>query len=165
MDGSSSYFHLLLRVTKTPVVRARTLDRRGFCAAVPRLPARKLGPEPTRLMIVLASIGAVLSVAAAAEKFQKLSGSQIRAKLAGMEITDEVHWADVYGADGTLTTFSIGKKTVGKWSVKHDELCHDRGTEFKGCYQVWISGKKVELRREGSSLPLEGVLQPPARRR
>ena len=165
MDGSSSYFHLLLRVTKTPAVRARTLDRRGFCATVPHLPARKLGPKPTRLMIVLASIGAVLSVAAAAEKFQKLSGSQIRAKLAGMEITDEVHWADVYGADGTLTTFSMGKKTIGKWSVKHDELCHDRGTEFHGCYQVWISGKRVELRREGSGLPLEGVLQPPARRK
>src|SRR5712671_633321 len=31
----------------------------------------------------------------AAEKFQKLSGAQIRARLAGMEITDETHWADV----------------------------------------------------------------------
>jgi hypothetical protein len=165
MDGSFPYFHLPLRVTKTPAVRARFLDRRGFHAAVLRLPPRKLGPKPTRRMIVLASVGAVLSIAAAAEKFQKLSGSQIRAKLAGMEITDEVHWADVYGADGTLTTFSMGNKSVGKWSVKHDELCHDRGKEFKGCYQVWVSGKKVELRREGSSLPLEGVLQPPARRK
>jgi len=165
MDGSSAYFPFLLRVTKTPAVRARTLDRRGFYAAVPLLPTPKLGPKPTRLMIVLASVGAVLSVAAAAEKFQKLSGSQIRAKLAGMEITDEVHWVDVYGADGTLTTFSMGKKTIGKWSVRRDELCHDRGREFQGCYQVWVSGNNVELRREGSSLPLEGVLQPPARRK
>jgi hypothetical protein len=165
MDGSCPYFPFLLRVTKTPAVRARTLDRRGFYAAVPHLPPPKLGPKPTRLMIVLAGVGAMLSVAAAAEKFQKLSGSQIRAKLAGMEITDEVHWADVYGAGGTLTTFSMGKKTIGKWSVRRDELCHDRGREFQGCYQVWASGKKVELRREGSSLPLEGVLQPPARRK
>ena len=30
MDGSSPYFHLLLHVTKTPAVCARTLDRRGF---------------------------------------------------------------------------------------------------------------------------------------
>src|SRR5438067_6607815 len=116
------------------------------------------------MRLVLASFGAV-SVAAAAEKFQKLSGSQIRAKLAGMEITDEVHWADVYGRDGTLTTFSMGKTGVGKWSVKRDEVCHDRGEEFQGCYQVWISGKMIELRREGSSLPLEGVLQTPAKRK
>jgi hypothetical protein len=116
------------------------------------------------MAVVLATAAAMLSGAGAAETFQKLSGSQIRTKLAGMEITDEVHWADVYGRDGTLTTFSMGKRSIGKWSVKSDELCHDRGGEFQGCYQVWVSGKKIELRREGSSLPLEGVLQPPARR-
>jgi hypothetical protein len=164
MDGSPPYFHCLLRVSKTSAVRARSLPRRGLHPALPRLQIRKLAHKPTRLAIVLASAGAILS-GAAAEKFQKLSGSQIRAKLAGMEITDEVHWADVYGADGTLTTFSMGRKSIGKWSVKHDELCHDRGREFQGCYQVWVSGKKVELRREGSSLPLEGVLQPPAMRK
>src|SRR6266700_5616402 len=157
MDGSSRS-HPIARVPGTPA-------RCGLRAAVPPPRVAPFAYGSTRLMIVFASAGAILSGAAAVEKFQKLSGSQIRAKLAGMEITDEVHWADVYGADGTLTTFSMGKKTIGKWSVKHDELCHDRGTEFHGCYQVWISGKKVELRREGSSLPLEGVLQPPARRR
>src|ERR1700693_2637967 len=165
MDGSSPYLRSPLRVPETPAVRARSLPRRGMHAAVPRLQIRKLAHKPTRLAVVLASAGVILSGAAAAEKFQKLSGSQIRATLAGMEITDEVHWADVYGADGTLTTFSMGRKSIGKWSVKHDELCHDRGKEFQGCYQVWVSGKKVELRREGSSLPLEAVLQPPARRK
>jgi hypothetical protein len=165
MDGSPPYLHCLLRVPKTPAARARTFDCRGLHAAVPHLQLRKLAHKPTRLAVVLASTGAMLAGAAVAETFQKLSGSQIRAKLAGMEITDEVHWADVYGADGTLTTFSMGNKSVGKWSVKNDELCHDRGKQFQGCYQVWISGKKVELRREGSSLPLEGVLQPPAGRK
>jgi hypothetical protein len=29
---------------------------------------------------------------------------------------------------------------------------------------VWMDGKKVELRREGSRLPVEGVLQKPAKR-
>jgi hypothetical protein len=114
MDESCPYFPIPLRMTKTPAVRARTLDRRGFYATVPHLPPRKLGPKPTRLIIVLASVGAMLSVAAAAEKFQKLSGSQIRAKLAAMEITDEVHWADVYGAGGTLTTFSDHRQMVGQ---------------------------------------------------
>ena len=50
----------------------------------------------------------------AAEKFQKLSGPQIRARFAGMEITDEAHWADVFVANGTLTSYSMGRKNSGK---------------------------------------------------
>jgi hypothetical protein len=100
----------------------------------------------------------------AAEKFQKLSGSQIRARFAGMEMTDGTHWADVYLANGALTTYSMGRKTIGKWDVQKDELCVDRGKDDAGCYQVWLSGNKVELRREGASLPMEGVLQRPAAR-
>src|SRR5215475_11548656 len=108
-----------------------------------------------------------LSLAAdAAEKFQKLGGSQIRARLAGMEITDEVHWADVFAANGTLTSYSMGRKKSGKWYVQKDELCIDRGKDDDGrCYQVWLAGKKVELRREGSTLPFEGVLQRQSARR
>jgi hypothetical protein len=101
----------------------------------------------------------------AAEKFQKLSGPQIRARLAGMEITDEAHWADIFAANGMLTSYSMGRKNSGKWHVQNDELCIDRGNEDGGCYQVWLSGKKVELRRAGSSLPLEGVLQKQSVRR
>jgi len=110
-------------------------------------------------------LAALLSTqAVAAEKFQKLSGSQIRARFAGMEMTDGTHWADVYLANGALTTYSMGRKTSGKWDVQKDELCVDRGKDDAGCYQVWLSGKNVELRHEGSSLPLEGILQRPAAR-
>ena len=63
-----------------------------------------------------------------------------------MEMTDEVHWSDVYGRNGTLTTYEMGDKRVGKWWVQKDELCQDRGKGLKACYEVWISGKKVELR-------------------
>ena len=101
----------------------------------------------------------------AAERFQKLTGAQIQAKVAGMEITDETHWADVFAANGTLTSYSMGRKGNGKWRVQKDELCIDRGKDDGGCYQVWLSGKKVELRREGSTLPLEGVLQKQSARR
>ena len=100
-----------------------------------------------------------------AEKFQKLTGAQIQAKVAGMEITDETHWADVFAANGTLTSYSMGRKSNGKWRVQKDELCIDRGKDDGGCYQVWLAGKKVELRREGSTLPLEGVLQKQSARR
>src|SRR5882672_7772833 len=121
-----------------------------------------------RLIIAMITVGAALAVAQiteAAEKFQKLTGSQIRARLAGMEITDETHWADVFAANGTLTTYSMGRKSSGKWRVQKNELCIDRGQDDGGCYQVWLSGKKIELRREGSTLPLEGVLQRQSARR
>jgi hypothetical protein len=121
-----------------------------------------------RLAFIVAATLCAVTVggwADAAEKFQKLSGAQIRARLAGMEITDETHWADVFAADGTLTSYSMGRKSNGKWRVQKDELCINRGKDEGGCYQVWISGKKVELRREGSTLPLEGVLQKQSARR
>jgi len=100
----------------------------------------------------------------AAEKFQKLGGSQIRAKFVGMEMTDNVHWADVFGPNGDLKSYSMGRKKDGKWRIERDELCVDRGSDDGGCYQVWLSGKNVELRREGLPAAFEGVLQRPAAR-
>jgi hypothetical protein len=99
-----------------------------------------------------------------AEKFPKLTGSQIRAKFAGMEMTDNAHWADVYRTNGELTIYSMGRKKDGRWKVEKDELCVDRGKDDGGCYQVWLSGKNVELRREGLPALFEGILQPPAAR-
>jgi hypothetical protein len=97
------------------------------------------------------------------EKFQRLNGQQIRAKFTGMELTDESHWGDVFGRDGTLILYSMGHKSVGKWRIQKDRLCLDRGNEpGGGCFEVWISGKKVELRNEYP--PLEGVLQKPTDR-
>jgi hypothetical protein len=100
----------------------------------------------------------------AAEKFQKLSGPQIRAKFTGMEMTDSVHFADLFAAGGTLKIFSMGKKKEGTWRVERDELCVDRGKDDGGCYQVWMSGKNVEFRREGLGATLEGTLQHPVPR-
>jgi hypothetical protein len=121
--------------------------------------ARKGGnDEGANDRLALAACIAGLRVEAE-EAFHKLTGAQIRARLAGMEITDEAHWADVFAANGVLTSYSMGRKTIGKWSVQKNELCIDRGNDDGGCYQVWLAGKKIELRREGSTLPLEGLLQ------
>src|SRR5258708_283231 len=49
--------------------------------------------------------------ATAEEQFQKLTGGQIRAKLAGMELTDNVHWRDLYQRNGTGMSTSMGRKT------------------------------------------------------
>jgi hypothetical protein len=121
-----------------------------------------------RLIVITAAIVCAFAFAddvEAAEYFQKLSGSQIRARLVGMEITDEAHWADVFAANGTLTSYSMSSKKTGKWHVQKDELCIDRGADDGGCYQVWLAGRKIKLRREGSSLPMEGVLQKASTRR
>ena len=122
----------------------------------------------TLLVLMVATAlwaGTLGSPVESAEKFQKLTGAQIQVKVAGMEITDETHWADVFAANGSLTSYSMGRKSNGKWRVQKDELCVDRGKDDGGCYQVWLAGKKVELRREGSTLPLEGVLQKQSARR
>jgi hypothetical protein len=111
------------------------------------------------ILAILAACSLANFDVAAAEKFQKLNGSQIRAKLAGMEITDGTHWADQFSANGTVASYSMGRKNTGKWHVDKDELCIDRGKDDGDCYQVWLAGKKVELRRQRSTLPLEGILQ------
>ena len=102
--------------------------------------------------------------AAAAGGFQKLSGRQIQARLAGMQLTDEVHWRYVYDRDGTLRSYSMGTKTVGKWAIEKDELCLYLKEPDDGCFEVSLSGKRIEMRPSGLGLPLEGVLQAPADR-
>jgi hypothetical protein len=104
--------------------------------------------------------------AAGAETFHRLTGAQIRAKFTGMEMTDNVHWADVFRPGGMLTSYEMSRKSDAKWSVDKDELCVDRGKDSGGCYQVWMAAQKVELRREGLGAPLqEGVLQRPSPRK
>src|SRR5262245_9669614 len=54
-----------------------------------------------------------------AEKFPKLGGSQIRAKLVGTEMTDNVRWANVFGQNGSLRSYSMDRKKDGKrWIEK-----------------------------------------------
>jgi hypothetical protein len=116
------------------------------------------------LIVSLSLTGAAaLGLAAHAEdKFQKLTGAQIQAKFPGMELTDQVHWGDVYQSNGVLVTTEMGRKTTGRWRVQKDQLCLQRATEIgSGCYEVWVSGKDVQLKGKDSTLPLEGVLQRP----
>jgi hypothetical protein len=113
--------------------------------------------------ITILGTAAFASSVATEEKFQKLTGAQIRAKFAGMELTDEVHWRDLYERNGTVLSSSMGRKRTGKWRVEKDELCIEFENELENCYQVRLSGKKVELRGEGL-LPSDGVLEQPGRK-
>jgi hypothetical protein len=117
---------------------------------------RRLGATGLALF-AMATLG---PSATAEEKFQKLSGGQIRAKLAGMELTDNVHWRDLYQRNGTVMSTSMGRNRTGKWRVEQNQLCIDFEQEpVPKCYDVWLSGKQVELRRKGL-LPLQGTLEP-----
>jgi hypothetical protein len=121
----------------------------------------RLGTAATAATVV----AALASGATAEEKLQKLSAGQIRAKIVGMELTDEVHWRELYGPGGTVTSDSMGRKRTGKWRVEKDQLCieFDKDPPAK-CYEVWMSGKKVEMRHEGL-MPLQGVIEQPSGRK
>ena len=103
--------------------------------------------------------------ALAEDQFKKLSGTQIRAKFTGMEFTDEVHWGEVYESNGKLRSEEMGTKRTGTWRIQKDQLCTDYGKEVgSNCYEVWMSGKNVELKIPDSpALPLEGFLARPVR--
>jgi hypothetical protein len=115
-----------------------------------------------RSAVAAVFIIAVATQGVAADKFKRLTGKEIQARFAGMELTDDVHWRDLYERDGTLRSQSMGKQRTGKWSVKSDELCLDLGADSGGCYQVWLAGNNVEFRREGlDGSMLEGKLGRP----
>ena len=121
----------------------------------------RLGTAVTAATVV----AALASGAAAEEKLQKLSAGQIRAKMAGMELTDGVHWRELYGRGGTVTSDLMGRKRTGKWRVEKDQLCIEFNKDPPAkCYEVWMSGKTVELRREGL-MPLQGVIEQPSGRK
>jgi len=117
--------------------------------------------------IIAAAAVAPISIevsAVAVENSQKLSGSQIRARFAGMQLPDEVHWRYVYDRDGTLRSYSMGTKKIGKWAIEKDELCLYLKEPDDSCFEVSLSGKRIEMKPSGLGLTLVGVLQTPADR-
>jgi hypothetical protein len=118
------------------------------------------------IMFAAATLGSIsVEVSTiAAENPRKLSGTQIRTKLAGMQLTDEVHFREVYDRDGTLRNYSNGRKTVGKWAIEKDEICVYFNEPDDGCYAVWLSGERIKMKPSGLGLSIEGILQVPTDR-
>ena len=96
----------------------------------------------------------------AAQTLQKLSGTQIRAKFTGMQLTDEVHYRLVYERNGMLRSVALGVKKRGKWVIDKDQLCLYLKEQDDGCYDVTLSGKTFTLTPAGLGSPLDGILQP-----
>jgi hypothetical protein len=66
--------------------------------------------------------------------------------------------------DGSLRSYSMGTKKVGKWAVENDELCLYLNEPDDGCCEVSRTGERIEMKPVGLGSPLEGVLQAPAGR-
>lgn len=117
-------------------------------------------------ILVAATLGSISFQVSpvAAENSRKLSGSQIRERFAGKQLTDEVHFRDVYDRDGTLRSYSMGTKRVGKWTIAKDELCQYFREPDDGCYEVSLSGDRIEMKPAGLGLRIEGILQTPTDR-
>jgi hypothetical protein len=117
-------------------------------------------------VLVVAALGSISFEVStvAAENSRKLSGSQINGRFAGRQLTDEVHFRDVYDLYGTLRSYSDGKGKVGKWAVEKDELCIHFKQQDDGCYEVWLSNGRIEMKPSGIGLSIEGILQPPTDR-
>src|SRR3954453_6761203 len=101
-------------------------------------------PAAVAVIVVMALVP-VGNKAAAAEDFKKLSGDQIRARLAGMQVSDGVHWRDVYERDGSLRSYAMGGEVSGRWFIQKDELCVDLPEPDARCFEVRLSGKRIEL--------------------
>src|SRR6476660_4858901 len=61
-------------------------------------------------VLVILAVTSLAWSAVAEQKFQKLTGAQIRAKFSGMELSDDVHWYDLYERNGILLSSSMGRK-------------------------------------------------------
>src|ERR1700757_4712806 len=115
---------------RVPVERSRRSDAKadGSVTLIPPLPARLMGDSrknmtmsmrnSIRLIIVFSSLFAASAGLRAEGTFVKLKGAQIQTTFTGVEMTDGVHWADVFAAGGILTTYAMGRKTTGTWRVE-----------------------------------------------
>ena len=65
-------------------------------------------------------LGAIVFSANAAAKseFRKLVGKEIAAEFAGMELTDESHWGEVFQRNGRLVVTSMGHKVLASGACK-----------------------------------------------
>ncbi|MGH1588577.1 hypothetical protein ACRBEV_09710 [Methylobacterium phyllosphaerae] len=95
-------------------------------------------------LLVLAS-----GSAPAGEAFRQLTASEIRARLVGKEVTDDVHRAYRFEPGGRLHVVSLGRARDARSRIDGNGLC----LEADRCVQVWRAGNRVEFRRSDGTLP------------
>jgi hypothetical protein len=53
----------------------------------------------------------------------------------------------------------MGVKKVGKWVIEKNELCLYLGETDDGCYQVTLSGERIEMTPTELGGTVDGILQ------
>jgi len=97
---------------------------------------------------------------AADKKFTRLSAKDIRLRVIGKVITDDIHWSDYFRRDGTLLSEGMGRTTMSKWQIRNDELCVIKDARDDGtCYEVWVSGDAISLHLDGIETTFQGYLR------
>lgn len=100
-----------------------------------------------RLLVALALTIVVTLPADAEENFEMLKATQIRARVAGKDISDGVHWSEYYRKDGALISVDMGTQRTGIWKIQGDKLCKAKEKNKPlTCYEVWMSGDSISLR-------------------
>lgn len=92
-------------------------------------------------------------------KFTRLDERDIRSKVIGKVITDDAHWSDYFAADSSLVSWSLGRKSLGRWQIRNSELCITEEDGGSTCYQVWMAGEEISLRLEGVEPTFTGYLR------
>jgi hypothetical protein len=94
------------------------------------------------------------------KNFTRLGAKDIRLRVIGKVITDDIHWSDYFRRDGTLLSEGMGRKTASKWQIRNDELCVIKDARDDGtCYEVWLSDDEISLRLDGIETPFQGYLR------
>jgi hypothetical protein len=95
--------------------------------------------------------------AGAADNFKLLGEKEIRATVAGKDITDSTHWSLYLRPDGALVGVESGARWTGAWNVQKSKLCMSNpGSKAFDCYDVWMSDESISLRLNQMTLPSPG---------
>jgi hypothetical protein len=101
------------------------------------------------------------AAALAGEPFRQIDAKEIVLRFEGQEFTDEVHWAQVFEKQGSLSSVSMGRRGTGIWRVEDDRLCLLSEDFPERCYDVWMSGNQAQLREAGIEFYEKGTLRWP----
>lgn len=166
-DGGEQMKSSMKSLLRQRAAASRIANGHSVTESIPRLCFRKTGGLHWRVSATIYLAGALtaatLNPVNAADQFRRLKGAEIRARLAGMELTDGVHWTYIFRLGGRVTSIDLGKRVEGSWSVRKDELCIKVADLPSPCSQVWAAGQRIQLRR-GDELPEDATLQAPQKR-
>jgi hypothetical protein len=112
-------------------------------------------------LLVSAALTIGISVPACAEEnFKILKGKQIRARVVGKDISDDIHWSEYYRKDGVLISVDMGTQRTGIWKIQGDKLCKSKTKSNPlTCYEVWMSGDNISLRLNEGDTHFIGVVE------